>query len=167
MRTRLLLPLLIAFASIAAASANAVYKWKDANGNLHFSDTPPPANATLISGPGAAPAQAQSLPPFECRPDISAKECEVVRAALQRDAEDLAASMPPDDPAAREEAERKAAEKVAEMRAHECVELRQMKAALQRMQSGPRGEIISDEERASLPAQIVDVDAKLAAGNCQ
>ncbi|MDC8011136.1 DUF4124 domain-containing protein [Tahibacter soli] len=38
----LMIGLLVAAAGVADAADNKVYKWKDANGIMHFSDSPPP-----------------------------------------------------------------------------------------------------------------------------
>lgn len=42
------IPALLALVLVvgSAAASSTVYKWKDANGGLHFTDTPPPAGAT-------------------------------------------------------------------------------------------------------------------------
>jgi hypothetical protein len=152
-------PLLLALALVAgtAAASGTVYKWKDAVGGLHFSDTPPPAGATLISGPKAPVSQAVPAPQPDCRPDISAEECAEARAALQRDAEDIARETPPGDPAQRESDDRK----VSELRAQECEQLRQIRSALEHRRSGKSTEILTDEERAALPASIAEVDSKI------
>ena len=39
---------LMAFLCLPAAANADVYRWKDANGVMHFSNQPPPAGATLI-----------------------------------------------------------------------------------------------------------------------
>ncbi|MGH8089838.1 MAG: trypsin-like peptidase domain-containing protein [Rudaea sp.] len=51
---RLLAAIVILLVTFAARAG--VYKWKDANGNLHFSDTPPPADAS-----GAAQGSVQEV----------------------------------------------------------------------------------------------------------
>ncbi|RYD16810.1 MAG: DUF4124 domain-containing protein [Lysobacteraceae bacterium] len=142
---RLLLQVAITFLSSAAFTSGAtVYQWKDASGGLHFSDTPPPADAILIRGPARPPAaQAASAD---------------ANQALQRDAADLAQGMPAVDPAARAADERKAAE----LRTQECEQLRQAGAALERRRSGESTEILTDHERAALPASIAEIDSKIA-----
>ena len=45
---------LLACASTASAQ---MYKWKDAKGVIHYSDTPPPANAVPLKSFSAAPSQ--------------------------------------------------------------------------------------------------------------
>ena len=53
----------LALASSAAIAADAVYKWKDANGQSHYSQSPPPSGTKYetinpIGGPSSAPAAA-------------------------------------------------------------------------------------------------------------
>jgi hypothetical protein len=156
-RGPMLLLALILVTGATAAPGNTVYKWKDASGGLHFSDTPPPAGATLISGPKAAVPHASAESQPDCRADISADECVKARAALQRDAEDLARETPASDPARRESDDRR----VVDLRAQECAHLRQTRAALERRRSGESNEILTDEERAAVPASIADVDSKI------
>lgn len=140
---RLLLPALAIATGAAFAAGSTVYKWKDAKGGLHFSDTPPPAGATLISGP---------------RPPASQADLNEAHQALQRDATDLAKETPAADPAAHAQAERKAAEQ----RAQECEELRLTRAVLEKRRNGESTEILTDEERAALPGSIAEVDGRIA-----
>jgi hypothetical protein len=155
-----LLPLVLALAAGAAvASGNTVYKWKDADGGLHFSDTPPPAGATLISGPaGAAPQIPPAMPVIDCGADVLPADCAQARESLGRDAEGLKQSRPPHDPAVHAHEDQKAASAMA----HECDQLRQLQTALQQRQDGNSSEILTDEERAALPAAMADVRRKLA-----
>jgi hypothetical protein len=141
-RLRLLLPTIAIATGAAFAAGGTVYKWKDAKGGLHFSDTPPPAGATLISGPRPPPSQAASS---EALP------------ALQRDAAELARETPASDPAAHAEAERKAAGLLAQ----ECEQLRLTRAALEKRRTGESTEILTDDERGALPASIAEVDGKI------
>lgn len=59
--------LLAAVAATAGHSADKVYKWKDANGVVHFSDAPPPKgtefNNVRIVNQSAAITQTQTPPP--------------------------------------------------------------------------------------------------------
>jgi Domain of unknown function (DUF4124) len=52
---------LLAF-SLAAAAAPAVYRWTDQSGNVHFSDTAPPADAKTVHKLGAADLDAGEAP---------------------------------------------------------------------------------------------------------
>jgi len=142
-RLRLLLPVLAIATGAAFAAGSTVYKWKDAKGGLHFSDTPPPAGATLISGP---------------KPPASQADLNEAHQALRRDAADLARETPAADPAAREEADRK----VAALLAQECAELRQTRTVLEKRRNGESTEILTDDERAALPASIAEADAKIS-----
>jgi hypothetical protein len=139
---RLLLPALVSATGAAFAAGGTVYKWKDAKGGLHFSDTPPPAGATLISGP---------------RPPASQEASNEALQALQRDAAERASETPAVDPVAHAEADRKAAE----LRAQECEQLRLTRAALEKRRNGESTEILTEEERAALPASIAEVDGRI------
>ena len=155
-------PLLLTLAVVAgSASGSTVYKWKDASGGLHFSDTPPPANAILISGPKVPVPQAAPSSQSGCRADLSAEECAEVRAAMRRDAEGLADGTPSDDPARRESDE----QKMTELRAQECEQLRQTRVLLEQRLNGKSSEILTDEERAAAPASIAEIDSRIGE-NC-
>ena len=41
-----------------AIAAGAIYKWKDASGSIHFTQTPPPPGARLLEGPKEEPRPA-------------------------------------------------------------------------------------------------------------
>lgn len=63
----ILLPLLTILSMVSHAE---IYKWKDSNGNVRYSDVPPPSNVPHESMKGnktgtapAAPAQTQNSPP--------------------------------------------------------------------------------------------------------
>ena len=142
-RLRLLLPALAIATGVAFAAGGTVYKWKDAQGGLHFSDTPSPAGTTLISGP---------------KPPASQADLNEVHQALQRDAAELARETPAADPAAHAQAERK----VAGLRAQECEELRLARAVLEKRRNGESTEILTNDERAALPASIAEVDSRIA-----
>ncbi len=154
------LPLLVLASAlvmgVAGAAGNTVYKWKDASGGLHFSDTPPPAGATLISGPKAPVSQGS---PADCRPDISAEDCARAQAALQRDADGLAQDLSASESASDENHDAR----LVELRAQECEHLRLTRVELERRQSGESSEILTDEERAALPASIAEIDSKISA----
>ena len=135
----------VLFATGAAlAAGGTVYKWKDAQGGLHFSDTPPPPGATLISGPAGSNA----------RP---AADTAQALEALQHDAADLARETPAMDPAAQAAAD----DRASALRAEECGMLRLEKTELERRRTGESKEILSDEERAALPASIAENAARI------
>lgn len=57
MRGYLTLPLFLLTATLSSWAAADLYQWKDASGEVHFSDKPPPGVvAKVIKGPSAAPA---------------------------------------------------------------------------------------------------------------
>jgi hypothetical protein len=140
---RLLLPVLAIAASAAFAAGGTVYKWKDAKGGLHFSDTPPPAGAILISGPKPAAARegAVDAPP-----------------GIQRDAKTASDALPPGSAPAAAAGD----PQVAAVRAQECELLRHVRIALERRRTGESTEILTDEERAALPADIAATDGRIA-----
>lgn len=163
----LLTLLLIAFA--ATACGGTVYKWQDAAGNVHYTDTPPPAGATLLSKPtptDAAPAE-QDKPMLSapCRPDISAADCELARKAMQRDYEDLvrtAQQAGRESPSSISQAESQ--RQVAAIWAENCRQAKSMLAVLQRRLSGDAhgGDKLTAEERAAVPAQITEMESRIA-----
>jgi glutaredoxin len=53
---------LLVLAAGAAAAQGQVYKWKDAAGIIHYSDTPPPAGQAKVLRPDNQPAAAPALP---------------------------------------------------------------------------------------------------------
>jgi glutaredoxin len=53
---------LLVLAAGAAAAQGQVYKWKDAAGVIHYSDTPPPAGQAKVLRPDNQPAVAPALP---------------------------------------------------------------------------------------------------------
>ena len=66
-RAMILLVLTCAAASVTAADKQQVYKWTDANGIVHFSDTPPPSDTknveSLHLAGGTTTAAAADQPP--------------------------------------------------------------------------------------------------------
>lgn len=140
---RLLLPVLAIATTAAFAAGGTVYKWKDAKGGLHFSDTPPPAGSVLISGP---------------RPPATREGAIEVPPAIPRDAEDASKALPPGSPPAASAGD----PQVAYARAQECEHLRQVRIALERRRTGESTEILTDEERAALPADITATDSRIA-----
>lgn len=69
-RTRLLSLLLVLIASIASADPGTIYKWTDKEGNVHYTDCPPPP------GCKAETVEAQAAP--------SAAEVEQARQRLEK-----------------------------------------------------------------------------------
>jgi hypothetical protein len=45
-----------------SASAQQVWKWRDASGQMHISDQPPPAGVAVLQKPSAAPATEAPVP---------------------------------------------------------------------------------------------------------
>jgi hypothetical protein len=69
MRNRLCLPLFCAALAAAPVLAHAQYKWLGPDGRVNYTDTPPPADATLASKRPLAAADAEGDPtlPFALR----------------------------------------------------------------------------------------------------
>jgi hypothetical protein len=66
MRARFAAVLAVALCAAGAAQAQALYRWSDAQGGVHITDTPPPAsarNVKVIGAPGAGGASTQE--PYE------------------------------------------------------------------------------------------------------
>ena len=73
-----LLVLAAALAFCSGASAQTMYKWKDANGRTRYGDTPPPGvAATQLRGPSAA---APAAPPAEAKDDKGDKAAKSEKA---------------------------------------------------------------------------------------
>ncbi len=51
-----------ALIAIGAAAQDRIYKWKDAQGSVHYSDTPPPKGQAQVLRPDSRPAAAPALP---------------------------------------------------------------------------------------------------------
>lgn len=95
----LMLGLLVAAAGAAHAADNKVYKWKDANGVMHFSDAPPPKgqqfdnvkivgqSAPITTTDPAKPADAAAAAPGTAEPgsaeEQKAKQCTAARQREQ------------------------------------------------------------------------------------
>lgn len=157
-----------------SAAGQVVYKWKDAGGAVHYTDTPPPAGAILLNGPklatgpgartAATPARKDKpMLSAPCRSDITAAECGAARRALQADLEDLertaqAARKGDKGDVSRDQGERR----VATLRAKDCSETRNVLMHLKDRQSGKSTEILTTEERASVPAQIAEAEGSMA-----
>jgi len=88
--------LLLSLASLSAAASN-VYKWKDASGQMHYSQTPPPAGAVSVqpqaqvqpgvtlTAPPAAPAEAPAKPADAKAPAPETKEAKAKRCTDSRE----------------------------------------------------------------------------------
>ena len=175
MRARLFV-LLLALISGAAFAAGQIYQWKDASGGIHFTDTPPPRGAALLKGPKTAePSNAGAahapVPDVQCRPDITPEQCAAAKAALQRDAQDIARSSSLDPPASTDsKTDAQWDQQHAAILARQCVDMRQQLAVLERRQNGGPHEIMTDAERvqmhAELPGQIASLKAGLLERKC-
>lgn len=165
---------LLLVATTATAAGQVIYKWKDSGGIVHYTDTPPPAGATLLNEPRSVPVFERatgSTPERDdkpmlrepCRPDISAAECDAVRRSLQADLDDLARNYgevgdDKKDAVSDDEANRRDAA----LRERECSESRNALGHLRDRQTGKSTEVLTAEERASVPAQIADVERAIA-----
>ena len=88
--------LLLSLASLSAAASN-VYKWKDASGQMHYSQTPPPAGTVSVqpqaqvqpgvtlTAPPAAPAEAPAKPADAKAPAPETKEAKAKRCTDSRE----------------------------------------------------------------------------------
>ena len=164
--TRWLLSGLLLVASVATASGQVVYKWKDSGGNVHFTDTPPPPGVTLLKGPKPAsvaePTSARDDKPMlrqPCRPDNSAAECDSARRSLQADLEDLERTYPQvqrnlKGTVSGDESKRQ----LTANRASECSMSRNVIAKLHDRQTGRSTKILTVEDRAEIPAQIAEAE---------
>lgn len=138
-----LLPLLMTLMfAVPCAHASNVYQWKDAQGGMHFTDTPPPAGAVLIKSPKPKPGSAPATVPVPLpSPEPAPAPKPVLSAEEQARMAELEA-------------------RVAKAKARHCEDLALGAEAGRRVLDGRSTEIMSPEERASLPAQIADMEAR-------
>jgi hypothetical protein len=146
----------------AALPAHAQWKWKDARGQVHVSDTPPPHDV---------PDKDIVQRPTQRRAPVASTAASTPASA--------APTRPPTDPElearkARAEAEQKAKakaddDKVAAMRAENCQRARQHMATLQsgqrlaRMNAQGEREVLDDKARAEEMAsarRVIDADCR-------
>lgn len=109
------------------------------------------------------PQSRTEAPAIDCRRDIAADECDQAQAALAQDAAALAAGSavsPISGEQRQSDDERAAAIMAGECRLHQ-----QSLGALKRMERG-EGDMLTDDERAQLPAEIQRVQAYLDT-NCK
>ncbi len=162
---------LLLVASASAAFGQVVYQWKDATGNMHYTDTPPPAGATLLKGPKPAAAAGpagddKSMLRMKCRPDISAGDCAAARQASQAELDDLASTSQQEQGNASEtDSDVASKQQFARIRADECSQSRIVLAALQRRQNDVDvdvGERLTAEDRVAMPRLIEEADQRIA-----
>ena len=154
----------------ATAYGQEIYKWKDAGGAVHFTDTPPPPGATLLKGPKPSPIPAQNAvvddkPTMRapCRPDISPADCEAARRSLHADLDDVERSSQQMQKNSRREAsEDEMRRRMAALRQKECSQWRYALGILQDRNNGKFTEILSEEELTDIPAQIAEAERQLA-----
>ena len=173
LRIRWLLTALLLVACLATAAGQVVYKWKDSGGNVHFTDTVPPPGATLLKGPRPAPV-AQSTTAVDdkpmlseqCRPDVSAAECDAARRSLQVNLEDLErTAQQVRESSAGTVSDDKAKRQAIASRANECSMWRDVLASLEDRQNDKNTERLTASARAALPAQIAEAERQIA-GSC-
>lgn len=151
-------PLLIALIGLVlAASAQAQWKWRDARGNVQYSDLPPPpgtpdkdilqrpyaAKLTIVVAPQGTPASAASAP----APAASApSKAELEAVARQKKEQESEAAK-----------QKEEARKLAEQRRENCT---RAQANLRELQSGQRITRTNDKgervymEQAQLAAEV-------------
>lgn len=154
----------------ATAYGQQIYKWQDAGGAVHFTDTPPPPDATLLKGPklppGSAPNAAvidKPMLPTPCRPDTSPADCDAARRFLQAYLDDLERSSQQMQKDSRKEAsEEEMRRRMAVSREKECSRWRYTLGILQDRNNGKFTETLTEEELADIPAQIAEAERQLA-----
>jgi len=134
-KTALPLVACLLLAAAAGASAQTIYKWKDANGLMHISDTPPPSDVpakNVVSRPAPSPAVvAHDAPPAASAasgvaPAVRGGDPELQKKKAQADQDKAAAAA----------ANKAAADKkTADARAQNCTAAQ---AQVRTLQSGMR-----------------------------
>jgi hypothetical protein len=139
-----LLPLAALLVGVAHAD---IYRWKDAQGRVHYGDQPPATGAQKIE---------ESPPPSPLSPEEANAQLEAIRAKRDAAAEDAAKAR---EEKAKEEAKRK-------QRAGECAALQRqldsMRAA-QRIQSAD-GHWYTGDERVQKERELENTIAKHCGG---
>lgn len=146
-----------------SATAGMQWKWKDANGNIQYSDRPPPygtPDKNILSRPAAARAAAAQSVATPSEP----------AAAASAPASEVAKGVDPELEAKRKKAEddKKAAqkaeeEKAAKSRAENCARARTYQRTLNdgirisRTNANGEREILDDKARAEEQRQVEDV----------
>lgn len=168
-----ILSVLLLISTAASAAGQVVYKWKDSGGVVHYTDTPPPADATLLNGPKPAPGRDSRTAPSSawadkpllsapCRSDITAAECDAARLGLQADLEDLKQTAQEGRKSDQRAMSKDEVDgRVAMLRAKECSDMRNVLMHLRDRQSRKSKEILTAEERASVPAQIEQAEGAI------
>ncbi len=162
------LPLVACLLAIAAtgASAQAIYKWRDASGQMHISDTPPPSDVpakNVIARPGGAAAAheaasaASDAAPATAAANAGDSDLAKKKAKIDKDKADAAAI----DKA-------KADQKLADARAANCAAAQQQART---MSSGIRvARVNANGEREYLDDAAIASELKkaqaLAADSC-
>jgi len=131
-------PLVIAFAGLVfALSAQAQWKWKDASGNVQYSDRPPPVGTPdkdILQRPATAVARNVSVVPVGTPASAPASAPRPAASAPTKAEQDAASRQKQDQD--RENAKQKEEERrVAEQRRENCARAR---AQLRDLQSGAR-----------------------------
>lgn len=152
--------------AVAGAHAQTLWKWRDASGQLHISDTAPPAGTpakNILSGPpGGVPPAPASLAPATATPAASAP----VAASSAPSALDKKKKAADLEKAEKEKADKAAADaQNAAVRKDNCA---RAQASLSNLQSGQRiarvndkgeREIMDDAARASETKRAQDAVA--------
>ena len=140
-----LLPLGLLLAGVAHAD---IYRWKDAQGHVHYGDQPPASGAEKIDEPP---------PPSPLSPEEANAQLEAIRAKREAANEE----------AAKAREEKAKAEAQRQQRADECAAARRqldaMRAA-QRIQS-PDGHWYTGDERVQKERELEQAIAKRCGGN--
>lgn len=154
----LLVGIALLAASMQAAAGSDIYQWKDADGKVHFTDTPPPPGATALQTvrdpssntgtmPGNRPPTREAFAKElskDCSPKLDAKTCAEWSDAIARDFLELGEEL--SSPEAKQE-------RLRDRRAV-CTTVRPMLERAQRRQRG--------EEPVGTPADRDELAATIA-----
>jgi len=154
-------------AMTATSAAGSVYRSQEAEGGVLLADNARPPSAVPMLAPKAASmpapkgrtseASALRLPPSDCNPKLTRRQCDDYRAAVERDFRELAHDVhlrtpKPDGAAVPSEQDRLDTQHdavIAEYKARECAERRAELAATRRRHAPKTGETPLDPtERA-------------------
>jgi hypothetical protein len=158
----LLVACLLALAA-AGASAQAIWKWRDASGQMHITDTPPPSSVPdkdILKRPGNAPAPAAEAAPAPAAAAASGVDSDLQKKKAKADKEKADTEA-----AAKAEADKKNAA----VKAENCKRAQAQAGALQsgvrvaKLDANGERTFLDDDQRAAELKRAQDIIAQ----NCR
>jgi len=149
----LCLAMLIAFATAGALAQDAVYKWVDEDGNVHYSSTPPPAD---VEGELVDASQSRRTP--SQRRDAERRSPQQGGSNAAPDAPDAATAQDQQRAQAEEERIRRQRQEACRTARTNLQVMRNNSRVYELDANGQRGYISNEEREARMAAYQRDVD---------